>query len=83
MQVCIRELQRGYYRGNGENFCEITAVITGRGQLLREYLGNGDITSGNPAVIGVLTRLESLDPGKGISRLPRIETSDRPTTGLL
>ena len=36
----------------------------------------------------MLTRLESLeslsffvDPGKGISRLPRIETSDRPTIG--
>ena len=40
--------------------------------------------------VGMLTGLESLespifflDPGKGISRLPRIETSNHPTIGLL
>jgi len=39
--------------------------------------------------LGMLTRLESqvsiffLDPGKGISRLPRIETSDCQTIGTI
>jgi len=47
-----------YYRGKsavihgktavtGKIFCQITAVITGWGQPLLEYRGNGNIMSGN------------------------------------
>jgi len=51
------------------------------------YLMSSD--SGCQSLLGMLTRLESLesqfflDPGKGIYCFRRIETSDRPTIGLL